>query len=629
MRSVGSSSGRRVGGLVALLLPLTLALGAPPSAAAPIKVPARVGEQPFLLEGRPADARPFARDKGFAACAQMGRISAAPVLEFTLEGGQVSDEVEITLEGANAVLSMPNRTHTCLGIGKVSGRWFQQKGTYQLYAAETDFRGRRSSLDGLKPTLRFQNVRQLRKGLEKLLVEVPVDFRANPVFGEVQLPSQERVGRAAAGLESCTHNQEVRPAITFTLPEVSSYRMAFSSAVVVVGPDGACLNDVAEQQAKERPAGRYKVWQLLTRDTRLDEPFAYGVVDAERTLQFPDAPTAEVTATAPTTGFFEHGRPAAPVLGCAAHHATPIVVLRGRGAPPRVTFFGKPYEQVSYLGPLESSGGQALRCRSVLPESLDGSYAVFVEPREAAYGRRRFFHVGPLPEDPLTPSARPAADLPLAEREVDRYFAYFPEEVSFTYYGLSQMPKFGTPAVDALFAAAPRELFVFAASGKGGLVAGEPLLLVRHGDEKSTVRRLDGSELTVRTSALATAVPDEVVIAVQPTPVQEPPTLEEALALVAAPQLPLVDKLDEAYERFATCYNRYRAKHDPTWGESYDLVNLRTGQSVSSKWHKRADAACGWKKHQALEKKTKAAIVKSRNDDQKRALAAVRKLGRG
>lgn len=67
------------------------------------------------------------------------------------------------------------------------------------------------------------------------------------------------------------------------------------------------------------------------------------------------------------------------------------------------------------------------------------------------------------------------------------------------------------------------------------------------------------------------------------------------------------------------------AKHDPTWGKSYELVNLRTGRTMSDEKFKVAHRVCGEAKLLAAERKFVAGVNASRKKSASAYLASLKK----
>jgi hypothetical protein len=182
-------------------------------------------------------------------------------------------------------------------------------------------------------------------------------------------------------------------------------------------------------------------------------------------------------------------------------------------------------------------------------------------------------------------------------------------------------------AVEALFIAAPADLFVFAKRPQGGLAEGEPVLLLDATGDRAKVLRADGSTTTLRTDWLTTRREGALTLPkLAPIKLSTSGSDNETIVAIAYPEASVRDAnlLHDAFaaeEAVRSCALGYRAKHDPTWGKDYDLVNLRTGQSLRDKISSTARAKCGGARADAVVQ-TKLAKARANREREQASLKA-------
>jgi hypothetical protein len=157
----------------------------------------------------------------------------------------------------------------------------------------------------------------------------------------------------------------------------------------------------------------------------------------------------------------------------------------------------------------------------------------------------------------------------------------------------------------SLFAAAPAGLFVFLKKPMGEVQVTEPLLVQWADKGKAGLVALTGAELSVRLEVVSTEVPAELSF---PKPPEFKPakTVDEAMGLAGPDEQKLVAAYLEKERAHNACVGAWMKKNDPTWGKSYELVNVRTGRTLSQSLFKKADAVCGLGK---LDKASSAFVV--------------------
>lgn len=612
-------------GLVASVLVLSLS-----ASAAPKKIPSPLGEQPVVVVGTlMADRGANSKTQGFSACYGMfGNVAKKPTLEFELSGPLPKD-AEVRLIKRSGVFITPNGTYYCVKEGmRLTGEALEQVGRYAFRSSQASYQER-----GHPPKIMFASPKAIRAGALKRLRPASLDFAHNPAEVTLTVAEGPALATKHVGLEKCAHEKWVVPVATFDIAETSTFVVRHDGAGIIETPDGSCLKNSRGTFSKvELKRGTYRVWRNGQTPEKIERAAMRLVLrDTERPLAWPGAKTYDYTKNRKRHVDipFQYSKPAINVIrhSCAGIGQKPIALVRVGLGGIRLGQTWGPNAPRILVGPLEASGSRQFDCTNGFRKNMaGGTYAVFQKTSAELVGAKAVYSLGPPPKDLLEQTAAVTPDLSLQEREVGRFYAHYFNQESFIYDGLSQYPQKNSLPVDALFANAPKGIRLFARSTKGGLRVGEPLLLKHHGLDKSDVYRLDGSTLTVRNSALSTKVPAAIEVAVSPAPIQAPKDIKEGLGLAGPMQIQSIQKLNAAYEKYRSCYARYRSKRDPTFGENFDLVNLRTGQKVSDKWHRRAEKKCKWKRHLKKERSTVKAIVRARNQEMKAALKAVNAL---
>src|SRR5262249_17299123 len=127
------------------------------------------------------------------------------------------------------------------------------------------------------------------------------------------------------------------------------------------------------------------------------------------------------------------------------------------------------------------------------------------------------------------------------------------------------------------------------------------------------VWRYDGSMVHVPAELLSGDRPAKVWL---PTTAQAPTvgTIEQAQDLSGPEDEATIDAYFEMHDRYKTCYQAYVNKHDPTNGHDVDVFRI-SGDSVvnvSDEVARAADRTCNKKADDAAEKKTLAALARTR-----------------
>ena len=195
--------------------------------------------------------------------------------------------------------------------------------------------------------------------------------------------------------------------------------------------------------------------------------------------------------------------------------------------------------------------------------------------------------------------------LPIVERVLDQYYPLLRTvRLSTTIDG---EPTYEN--LEKFFLQAPLSLFVTVDADMGGVTHGEPLLIRTRGGGVVEVSRADGHRFKVDARHLVDLpLPTTLPAFEKPKPAKD---LHEALVHAGDAEQPLVDAFAAAESKFNGCVGDWMAKHDPTWGKSYDLV-YSNGDTLSDRKFRQADAVCGRAKFDAVSKKVVADINASR-----------------
>jgi len=391
--------------------------------------------------------------------------------------------------------------------------------------------------------------------------------------------------------------------------------------IYLKGEDGSCLSC-----GGDRKKGRYEVyvgdWPKTT------EPIELALVDEERAMQLGEAPVVNA-------GDLKKPLPVKVTVGGDSFRPKPLCGA-GEHVPTFYVDVKKPLDSLSVqnlvsngkltltvAGPLEVAKRPYEWCKSggsAYLEKAKGRYAVWVSAsageggssrrdarnRRAAKGgdaepdlvgdtawavlRTKFSdNIADLKAkgEPMEKLAPVPAELDLKARQVWWHYPYYPRD---------------TKAVEPLFLDAPKQLFVFLGADADEVKAGEPLLLERWGEEKSMVLRATGEKREVRTERLTLERPAKVVMPSSWPEIEKPKDIKAAYTIVSPVDRPKFAKWENEDAKVYNCVGRWMEKNDPTWGKKYDLVNLRTGETLSDQKFRQADRVCGSAKVEAAGK---------------------------
>lgn len=413
-------------------------------------------------------------------------------------------------------------------------------------------------------------------------LELKVDGTPNPLYRELELGA----GYAAEHLKlDCARNREVVPLTRVDVLQSSTWKLSapHERGLYLQGPDGKCF-----EGGGDLPKGRYGVFADARRDLK-QAKVSVAVVDSERAFSFGPAPHVELTNLAQplpvkATIAAAEFRPRA-LCGVGAREPSFYLDVKKPGAKAYLqTLVASGAVQWTMAGPLGSAKG--LTCSTSWDDLAVGSYAVWVsgervgQPAWAQVVGRFDDQVAAAKAqgDALAKLAPVPAKLELADRQVWWHYPWHPRDAK--------------ASVEALFLDAPAQLFVFVPGDVGELKAGEALLLEEYGPEKSMVRRATGERVQVRTERLVADKPATVTVPAQWPELKKPEVLKDAYEIASPTDALKLAKWEVMEAKRYGCVGNWMAKNDPTWGKNYELVNLRTGQTVTDQKFRQADKVC-------------------------------------
>lgn len=432
---------------------------------------------------------------------------------------------------------------------------------------------------------------------------------ANPRL--MSLKGGELVTRQAAGVP-CPGDR-VSLLAKLDVKEASTFRVeASQTELLVVTPDGKCL-ERAQLASHELPVGISTVWALRPGD------HDFAVIDTEREYVFEDVPVHELSAlplAVRATSSNEQrwvppslctqGEGGSAGYGCLSRRRAPSFVLNVAHPFRRLFLKARNGEhlKLQYLG-VGSTDHDPIRRDDV----AQGKLAVWV----TSSGPAQDVLITVESEDDVPRLWRtgvPTEQLSVPDRAVVWHFPFWAID--------SRRTDDDRHDTLSLFAAAPPGLFVFLSKVIEGVPLTEPLLIESFTDGTPNLLRLSGGTLTVRASALKVDVPAELSFPALP-PFTAATTVDEALALAGPGESKLVEEYLSKEATHNACVGTYMEQHDPSWGKSYELVNVRTGRTVSQLMFKKADAACGLPRLEQASKK----LISEVNAAQKKLRATV------
>ena len=552
---------------------------------------------------------------GYADCGS-GVTTPAPATTMRLEAA--TDDLEVLLRGSDsvrkAVLVGPDGTKTCLEAGKAVTRASWPAGTYRYHPIKNP------SGEPKLTQLVFTAVgRASSEASSRFAQQLKPGPELNPAYANASPKPGPVLRDAAVGIDQCVQAGTVfvTPVANLVAAHASVFRVQIASErppqIYVRQADGTCVVHDRNKGAS-LPAGTHEIWLQVKRDASVPESFEVAVTDLQTPYALGEAPS-HALENEPVTVLTTTRKPemrAGPTCG-QGQRAPSFYVRHARDEPPKTMLLHATEDAtLRFFGPLEQQFDAGAGCRKKLSKA--GTYAVWVDAPE---GTDATVLVGDMKDvDPLATVREVPASPPLAQREYGRFYAY--------YGSGNRLP------MEALFAAAPPQLFVFPSRPVKGLSAGEPVLVVDHGADQSVVVGLDNVHRTLATADLSPSPPKALSIPQPPLP-KGPSEVHwyyarEKLAEIAGP---VEGKLLDAYEQHRDttygCIRAYRKKNDPTWDKNYDLVNLKTGKTVASKVARAAERKCEFDKLTAKAKRLPAEVVAARKKAQADAIAQLRR----
>lgn len=636
--------------------------GQGPSAADPVRVASDFSPNPLVVEA-PVGSESFGPGLGtrFPECnIYTGETSQEPVLSFTLT--EATDDLEIRhhpdSEVGYGVLQTPDGRSACWGDTLDLGEWPAGTYTFHPYAEYT------KGVDGMAMIVLTSPRRAAASAGERFAQTLRADKAANPAVDRVTPGPGAAPLAKHLGLESCVHKNVgdryvVTPVAALEIEKASRYNIRLRGVSEAAPPPpppsddllaerkaaarakrqssdkgylilederGQCTQlasrtngPMHDQSIAELQPGRYRLWVGLEPTAHIPESYDVALFDVEAPVTVPKRPTVTISdkskgAIAQSTGGRE-GMRGGPLCGDGAPDPDFFIDSTTKEPLRPYPLFSRD-DGVTYsiYGPLEGQFDGKARCRD--STAGEGTFAVWVNAKE---GSRVVSQVGSVHKHGRTQLNEVPKGLALADRE---YGLYFP------FYGDTE-----ASAAETLFAIAPADLFVFSTTTSNGVRPSEPLLLADYGAKESKVLTLTGTVRTVRTQNLETKPSGALVL--PPLPEVEAPTDSPdsywpryANYTPRSGYGPDEQELMRTYHQkghdIEGCIHRYRKKHDPTYNKRYDLVDLRTGQSIGDRTYKAAARKCG-KNVQKSGKALKAKLLRARKKARNEMLESLRK----
>ena len=554
--------------------------------------------------------------KGWNDCGYAGLTGAVA----TFQVPQPVEGLEFDANG-DGVLLKDDGKHVCFAAG--------QKMTFAGAGTRTVFLIDRRAAGGARATVRLFSRAQSQARVDAALasmLHLTLDGTGpNPRYGAV-VESKPIAVREANVPCAGTSARLLNPLAVLVVAQASTFSLASNPGrTLFVRTADACLV-INDQKRFELSPGTATVWM----EPDLRNPNVYdsrplfdpklaelAVFDTERASVFEDAPKYPVSALplVVRTQSNDEQRWVPPQLCLKGHGGEEgSGCKQGRRAPSFYVSLSKNLEELfvstrlgeqvtlQFVGPGVPScelGDNVRTCDAGLarlPRPKAGLLAVWVRA------------AGPAQDVVVSFDARdevsrlwttgvPSEALPLEERVVALHFPFWGHD--------GRSTSDDRHDTLSLFAAAPAGLFVFVSKPLEGLAENQPFLAQRVHGGKVELVSLTGEERTVRRDLVTLAVP--ATLSFPELPVLTPAkTVDEALGLAGPDEQKLVEAYLARESAHNACVGTWMEKHDPTWGKSYELVNVRTGRTLSSTLFKQADAGCGLPK---LEKATSAFIA--------------------
>ncbi|MCP4504468.1 MAG: hypothetical protein GY822_31550 [Deltaproteobacteria bacterium] len=380
------------------------------------------------------------------------------------------------------------------------------------------------------------------------------------------------------------------PVARIHIESSSVYRFESSNGPLYLrAENGACFSDAAELDK-----GTYELYLRRNQSDQTALDFAF--TDEERAFVFAEAPHIKSGALKTPLPF--------QVVIKRQEYRVRSMCGTGSQAPSFYLDVNKPLDKM-YLSQLVSNGvldvtvagplgsqkrpyewcksGKGAWLKKKKKSNIKGTYAIWVSGSSELVGQNAHLSASSRRDDrlknlkaqgmPLTVLHPIAKMLPLPERQIWWHYPYYNRK---------------TDAVEALFLAAPAQLFVFLTDDKDEIKATEPLLLQAYGTKKSVILRANGERHTIRTERLTKEAPKKGS-APQWADLKMPQKVATAQSLALPTDAVSFAKWYDLNDRKEDCIYRYMQKNDPSWGKDYDVINSRTGENVSDVHFRRAD----------------------------------------
>lgn len=526
------------------------------------------------------------------------------------------------------VLVMPDRRYQCVSKTIYSNSW--PAGRYAIYVTTDNAMLTRRSIT-------FDQPERARAELFARFAKLPTlsseaTERANPSY--LQVPITPAVPGRTVGIGP--EHAFLTPLATIDVVKPGNYTLRNGGGLLILDEREATIptssiNDRWEHPFYKLAAGRYRVFGV-TGDRAKPPAGSLAFASDTAPLRFADVAPAALAASGPTVldvrtategDLWRKG-------ACARLGRAPSLIITVGEDYVLGTFRTAPNTRVSWdVYRLDGAPYQDMTCDVTGGVRLPrGTYAVWAHAGTA--GTPLAVLARPARETP-DPTYRPfevAAGLPIARRTILWHYPFHGSTVT---DNDSKRTTLAAPA-EPLFLTAPDGMFVSTNRTQGAVVAGEPLLVVTTAADRIDggdptiveVARYDGVVHQVAADSLVDTLPRPATLPKKPELVVAK-TVSEAYGILGAAEKPLRDALQARYDDFHGCVGGWMAKNDPTWGKSYELVNLRTGRTVSDEKFKVANRVCGESKLLAAEKKFVAGVNASRKKSALAYLASLKK----
>lgn len=543
-------------------------------------------------------------------------LSAAPVARVVVKA-----KTKLRLLSKNSgLITLPENRFRCYEHDTIGAKGLifvnegdYEPGTYDIYAMGVNGANVATHVELVIVDRVPQDVAALLDAAPP--IEAKIQGTPNPLYASFDVKPGTFQGEHLK--LDCAKNRALVPVTRLDVVDASTWTVSTvrDHAVYLQGPDGKCV-----QGQGDLKKGRYGVfvdaWDVGAK-------VELAVVDGERGMSFGDAPHVD-------PGDLKKPLPVEATIGADEFKPKPLC---GGGArtPSFYLDVKKPMTKVSLgtllantdvdwvvAGPLDQTKRPYEWCKTGgrYWEKLEkGTYAVWASAKDPqAVGQKAYARLlGRFDDhvvdqkaegDALAKLNAVPADPALQDRQVWWTYPYYRRD---------------TKAVEALFLDAPPQLFVYLTSDADAVKAGEALLLERWGAEKSVVIRANGERKDVRTERLTTAKPAKVLLPEDWPEIAKPNEIKDGYAITSPTDLPKFAKWENDEAKRYSCVGNWMSKNDPTWGKNYNLVNLRTGETVTDQKFRQADKVCNSARVEAAAK----ALIK---DAYKNRLAMREKL---